>query len=307
MNLDFSVAWQRFHGMLEGAIALLPNVVFGLVVFGFFLIIAGITWRAALRYTEHRVGTSGAALAVGRLAYGFVIVIGILVSAAVVFPTFRPGDLIQVLGIGSVAVGFAFRDILQNFLAGILILLTQPFRIGDQIISGGMEGTVDEIQTRATFLKTYDGRRVVIPNAELFTNKVVVNTAFDKRRVEYDIGIGYGDDIDLARRLIMEALRQCESVLDDPAPEALVMELGPSAVNVRVRWWISPPRIKDALDARDEVLAAIKKRLTEGGVDLPFPTQQVLFHDQTEDTDGNRHTQREGWPAGSARVSGESS
>ena len=298
MELEFGAAWGRLQDILNGAIASLPNIVIGLVVFGFFLILARLTWRATVRYTESRTGTSAAALAVGRLAYGMVIVVGLLVAAAVALPTFRPGDLIQVLGIGSVAVGFAFRDILQNFLAGILLLLTRPFQIGDQIVSGELEGTVEDVQTRATFLKTYDGRRVVIPNAELFTNKVVVNTAFDKRRVEYDVGVGYGDDLNVVRDLILAALRQCQGVLPDPPPEALVMELAPSAVNVRARWWISPPRIRDALDSRDEVLAAIKRKLTENGIDLPFPTQQVLFHDQTEETDGDRRRQREGWPAG---------
>jgi uncharacterized membrane protein len=105
-----------------------------------------------------------------------------------------------------VAIGFAFRDILQNFLAGILLLLTEPFRIDDQIIVKEFEGTVEDIQTRATMIRTYDGRRIVIPNAELFTESVIVNTAFEKRRLEYDVGIGYGDDIERAKALILEAI-----------------------------------------------------------------------------------------------------
>ena len=85
-------------------------------------------------------------------------------------PNFTPGQLVQLLGLSGVAIGFAFRDMLQNFLAGILILLTEPFRIDDQIIFGDYEGTMENINTRATYLKTYDGRRVVISNAERFTN-----------------------------------------------------------------------------------------------------------------------------------------
>jgi small-conductance mechanosensitive channel len=138
----------------------------------------------------------------------------------------------------------------------------------------------------------------VIPNATLFTEKVIVNTAFDRRRIEYDIGIGYGDDIDYARQLILQALNAADEVLAEPAPEVLVMELGPSSVSLRARWWIRPPRRADALDARDRVLTAVKQGLIAHGVDLPFPTQQILFHDQTEETDGDRMRQREGWPAG---------
>lgn len=129
-----------------------------------------------------------------------------------------------------------------------------------------------------------------------------VNTAFQHRRLEYDVGIGYGDDLERARAAILDALRDVNGVLSNPPPDVLVVELASSAVNLRVRWWIEPPRKSDALDARDRVLSAVKQRLTACGIDLPFPTQQVLFHDQTEETDGDRARQREGWPAGEADV-----
>ena len=241
-------------------------------------------------------------MVLGRLAQGAVILLGLFVALSIVVPTFRAGDLVQLLGISGVAIGFAFRDILQNFLAGILILLTEPFQIDDQIVFKNFEGTVENIQTRATTIRTYDGRRIVIPNAELFTNAVTVNTAFENRRVQYDVGIGYGDDIDQAKELILEAIASVDGVLREPSPDALVMELAGSSVNIRARWWIKPPRRADALDMQDKVLTAIKKKLFANGIDLPFPTQQILFHDQTEETDGNRSRQREGWPAGNKEV-----
>jgi small-conductance mechanosensitive channel len=139
---------------------------------------------------------------------------------------------------------------------------------------------------------------VVIPNAELFTHSVTVNTAFPTRRLEYDVGIGYGDDIARAKALILEVLRELEDALDDPSPDVLTYALGPSSVVLRARWWIRPPARQDALDARDHVISALKEKLLANGIDLPFPTQHVLFHDQTEDTDGDRRRQREGWPAG---------
>jgi small-conductance mechanosensitive channel len=164
------------------------------------------------------------------------------------------------------------------------------------------EGTVENIETRATTILTYDGRRIVIPNAELFTNSVTVNTAFDKRRTEYDFSIGYGDDIDCAKQLMLEALYSVNEVLKDPAPDVLVVELAESTVKIRVRWWIAPPRRIDDMRSRDKVICAIKKKLVENGIDLPYPTRQILFHDQTEETDGDRSLQREGWPAGKSKV-----
>ncbi len=297
MNAEISAAWDKVQSMINGFIALLPNILLGLIVFILFLFIASRIKALVKRLTRNRRSARNLGLVLGRLAQGLTILIGLFIALSIVIPTFQAGDLIQLLGISGVAIGFAFRDILQNFLAGILILLTEPFQIDDQIVFKGFEGTVENIETRATTIRTYDGRRIVIPNSELFTNSVTVNTAFDNRRLEYDVGIGYGDDIDLAKQLMLDAMHSVDEVLRDPAPDVLVMELAESTVNIRVRWWINPPRRIDDLRSRDKVITAIKKKLVANGIDLPFPTQQILFHDQTEETDGDRSRQREGWPS----------
>lgn len=298
INIEVSAAWEKIQGMINGFIALVPNIVLALIVFAIFFIIAGSIRQVVRRLTLRHRHARNLGLILGRLAQWLTLLVGLFISLSIVIPTLRAGDLVQLLGISGVAIGFAFRDILQNFLAGILILLTEPFQIDDQIIFKDFEGTVENIQTRATTIRTYDGRRIVIPNSELFTNSVTVNTAFEHRRLEYDIGIGYGDDIDRAKHFILEALQETEGVLAEPAPDAIVVELAESTVNIRARWWIQPPRRADVLHYQDAVLTAIKNKLTANGVDLPFPTQQILFHDQTEETDGDRSRQREGWPAG---------
>ncbi|MDZ8225676.1 MULTISPECIES: mechanosensitive ion channel family protein [unclassified Nostoc] len=302
MNADISALWDRVQGMINGFIVLLPNIVLALIVFAIFFAVAREIKRVVKRLTRDRHQARNLGLVLGRLAQGTILLIGLFVALSIVIPTFRAGDLIQLLGISGVAIGFAFRDILQNFLAGILILLTEPFQINDQIVFKDFEGTVENIQTRATTIRTYDGRRIVIPNSELFTNSVTVNTAFENRRLQYDVGIGYGDDIDRAKKLMLEALHSVPEVLKDPAPDVLLMELAESTVNIRVRWWINPPRRADDLASRDKVLSTIKKTLVENGIDLPFPTQQILFHDQTEETDGDRSRQREGWPSGKGKI-----
>ena len=300
--MDFSIAWQQINNMGREFMALLPNLVFGVVVFFAFSFAARGVRSLVQRVTESRQQSESLKILLSRLAYVATLILGILVTVTIVIPSFTPASLVSALGIGGVAIGFAFKDIFQNFLAGVLLLLTEPFRINDQIQYKDFEGTVESIQTRATTIRTYDGRRVVIPNAELFINAVTVNTAYDKRRLQYDIGIGYGDDIATARKLILEALRGIDGVLADPAPEALVVDLAGSSVNIRARWWINPPRRADFMEAQDKGLEAIKNTLTAHGIDLPFPTQQILLHDQTEATDGNRKTQREGWPAGQGDV-----
>jgi small conductance mechanosensitive channel len=304
MNLEASItaAWQKIQGMIDGLIVMLPNLVLAMIVFVLFATVARFTRNLVKRVTRNRRNARNLGLVLGRLAQGGISLIGLFVALSIVLPSFKAGDLIQLLGISSVAIGFAFRDILQNFLAGILILLTEPFQIDDQIIFKEFEGTVENIQTRATMIRTYDGRRIVIPNSELFTNSLTVNTAFENCRLEYDVGIGYGDDIDRTKQLILEAIHETEGVLSQPAPDAIVVDLAASTVNIRARWWIKPPRRAPALDLQDRVLTAIKNKLSANGIDLPFPTQQILFHDQTEETDGDRSRQREGWPAGQGKI-----
>ncbi|MEP6985727.1 MAG: mechanosensitive ion channel family protein [Chloroflexota bacterium] len=302
MNVDFSQAIKQLQEMINSVIAFIPNMVIALIILIVFVFISRAVRGLVIRVLNRSRKQRNLGLVLGRLSQWVTVLLGFLVAAVIIFPTFSPADLVGFLGASGVAIGFAFRDILQNFLAGILLLLTEPFRVDDQIIFGNYEGTVEEIETRATIIRTYDGRRVVIPNGELFTHSVIVNTAFENRRVEYDVGIGYSDDISTAKRLILEALGSITEVLSDPSPDVIVMELGDFNVILRVRWWIGPPRRRDALDTRDQVLHRIKDILTANGIDLPFPTTQILLHDQSEDTDGDRRRQREGWPAGQGDV-----
>ena len=301
MNFNWSIALEQIQEMIRDFISLLPYVVIALIVLFLFYLVAKWVRSLVHQFSVRRHHQGNVSLLLGKLSQWAILIFGILVAAAIVFPGFKPSSLITVLGLSSVAIGFAFKDIFQNFLAGILILVTNPFRVGDQIVVGDFEGTVEEIQTRATFIRTYDGRRVVIPNSDLYNDKVVVNTAFANQRTDYDVGIGYGDDIDTARRLILEAIRESEGVLEQPAPDVLLVDLAASTVNLRARWWSKPQR-GDVLEVQDRVLTAIKNKLTANGIDLPFDTQVVLFHDQTEETDGDRKRQREGWPAGQGNV-----
>lgn len=297
VDAELSTALAAIDGIVDWTLAFLPRFAIGAVVF---LLFWAIGWavRKGVRHATAGHPARNIGLVLGRLAQWGLRFLGLLVAVTIMFPSVKPVDLLGLLGVGSVAIGFAFKDILQNFLAGILILLRQPFRIGDQIVFESFEGTVEGIETRTTVIKTYDGRRVFVPNGELFTNAVTVNTAYGIRRSQYDVGVGYGDDVRRAARVILDALRSVDGVLSDPPPEALAMELAGSSVNIRARWWTDAGQ-HEVLRVHHEVIAAIKERIVDAGIDLPFPTQVLLFHDQTEDTDGDRTRQREGWPAGS--------
>ena len=275
MNLDPTI--DKLREMLNGFLATLPNmVVAALVLVGVWAIARGL--RRTVREIMLRSGAGDyAGIILGRLVQWTALALGILVAVSVVFPSINAATLVGLLGIGSLAIGFAFRDIAENFLAGVLILFTQPFKIGDQIDINGFEGTVEDIQTRATLIRTYDGRVVVVPNADFLTDTVVVNTAYDIRRSEYDVGIGYPDDILLAKRLMLEAVTGLEGVLEVPGPDVLTVELSDSSVNLRVRWWTDSKR-SDVVATSDRVVTAVKLALDAGGVNIPFPIRTVYLN-----------------------------
>lgn len=279
--MDFSRAWKTIIDIANGIIAALPNFVLALILFGIFYVIAKRVQQLVMYMTEKRQRARNLGVILGKLAQGTVIAIGLLVTLTILLPSFKPGDLIQLLGIGSVAIGFAFHDLFQNFLAGILLLLTSPFQIGDQIVVDAFEGTVEDIEMRATTIKTYDARRIVIPNADLFTHSVTVNTAFSRRRLQYEVGVSYKEDIGEVKEIILKAVNSVEGVLHDPPAEAFVVALADSSVTIRVYWWTTMPQHLSILRLQDKVLTILKNRLLEHGVDLPFPTQQIYLQSQT--------------------------
>jgi small-conductance mechanosensitive channel len=269
------VVWQVFSHLFARLLAHLPYLILGFVVFVLFLV--GARLAKSILNTAGRKTRLDRTLAdlLGRLTSAFIIILGLFVAAVIIFPTFHPGDLIAGLGITSVAIGFAFKDVLQNFFAGILILWRRPFVVGDEIKVGSYEGTVEEITTRSTRVHTYDGERAVLPNGDVYTNAVLVRTAYRNRRVRLSVGIGYQDSIDRARSIIHRVLDKTDGVLKEPGPAVLVAELGPSSVNFNIFFWTNS-RQASVLTVTDRAMTGIKLALDEAGIDIPYPHTVVL-------------------------------
>src|SRR6266700_3633438 len=218
-----NTVWVSAQHMVDNLLARLPSLAVAVVVFLIFYFASVLLSRIILRTTKQRRRNLGVVFA--RIAGAAVVLLGLLVGFSIVAPSFQATDLIKILGIGSVAIGFAFQNILQNFLAGLLLLWAEPFRVGDQIKLDNFEETVEDIQTRATTIKTYDGKRVVIPNAELFTHSVTVNTAFENRRWEYEFSVRPSEDLATLKKLLVDTVKNIEGVLSSPPPGALVTDL----------------------------------------------------------------------------------
>ena len=174
------------------------------------------------------------------------------------------------LGLGSLVLGFALKDVLSNFVSGLLILFTRPFRIGDQIVIDETEGTVERILLRATQIRTYDGRHDLVPNAEVFTSRITNNTAAPVRRAVVDIPLGYDAPTDHAMRACLDAASSTEGVLRDPPPSVLLSDLTPDDMILQVRFWADSRR-SDFVATRARVRARVVEMLRERGVALPDP------------------------------------
>ena len=204
-------------------------------------------------------------------------IFGLMVAAIIAFPSLTPAKMLAGLGIGSVAIGFAFKDIFENFLAGILILLRREMRINDFIACQGYEGTVEAILVRETHIRETDGELVILPNSMLFKNPLTIRTDIEQRRTTITCGVGYGENVDDARAVIKTAVTECETVISDSRPiEVFANEFADSAINFEVSWWTGSKPI-DIRVSRDEVVAAIKSALDEAKIEIPFPYRTLTF------------------------------
>lgn len=207
-----------------------------------------------------------------------VWIVGLLVATVIAFPGMTPSKALTVLGLGSVAIGFAFKDIFENFFAGILILWRYPFDRGDFITCEDLTGKVEQITIRNTLIRRLDGELAVVPNATLFKNNVDVLTSQPQRRVRIICGVAYDEDVDQSREVIENAVRSCESVQGKRTVEVFAQEFASSSVNFEVAWWTGS-RPVDIRRSRDEVVAAIKRALDDADIEIPFPYRTLTFKD----------------------------
>jgi small-conductance mechanosensitive channel len=175
----------------------------------------------------------------------------------------------------TLAIGFAMQDVLANFVAGVFIYTDKPFRIGDWIQWDGNEGVVEDISMRVSRVRTFDNELLTVPNANL-TDGVIKNPVdADKLRLQFLFGIGYGDDIDAARGIIVEEAEAHDGIMDDPGPTVRLTELGDSYVGLKSRVWISDPSRADFVKTRGEYVQSVKERFDAEDINIPYPTRTL--------------------------------
>lgn len=209
----------------------------------------------------------------------YFILIMVLIAVLAQFGI-QTASIIAMLGAAGLAIGLALQGTLQNIAAGIMLLFLRPFRSGEYIDAEGISGTIDEIGLFTTKLRTADGVYVETPNSMLWNRSIVNYNRLPTRRLDVLVGISYSDDIDKAQSALMELMEKDSRVLDDPAPQTMVMALADSSVNINLRCWT---KTGDYWGLRFDLTKAVKQRLDKEGISIPFPQRDVhLFQEDAK-------------------------
>ena len=266
-------AITTLQDIATGIAAQLPLIGIALIVLLVALVLARLIRGAVERAL--RVRGEPFARVMGQIGQVITVFVGVLLALWVALPTVRFTDVFASLGVTGIILGFALRDIIENFIAGLLILWRQPFVIGDQIRSREHEGVVEDINLRSTVLRTYDGVRVLIPNGRVFTDAVENRTAYGVLRTEVLLGIDQGASITDARSAILDELARTDVVLQDPPPLVLFDAVGDFTNNLRVLFWLRPPTRFAEIETRSIVTEHLNEALRRSDIGFPYPIREV--------------------------------
>ena len=253
--------------------AIVPEIGIALLIFIGSLFLAKFLRSLLDKMLKTRGVDPETSILLGQLLYWSILIFGIITALQRFFDV---SAFLAGLGILGFTIGFALQEIMQNFVAGMILLVQQPFDIGNFVSVSSYSGNVTAINMRTTELKTLDGRIIIIPNAQVLSNPIENYSRADLLRVDLPVGVSYDTDLDLARAAIMEALPGVKGFLPEPAPSIIYHSFGDSSINMDVRFWINTSE-NNLFDAKDEAVIITKRALDAKGVDIPFPIRTVYM------------------------------
>lgn len=270
-------ATRKFQDMGAAALQMLPVALVALLVIVIFWMLG--QWAGSRSGWLRRIGLSELASNLGKRIVRLVITgLGVLIALEILDATALVGAILGVAGVAGIAVGFAFRNIVENYLAGVLLSARNPFDVGDIIEVGAFTGTVVRLTSRDTVLMTRDGNHLRIPNSLIITSAMTNFTRNPLRRLEFNVGVSVDLDLQQARSLGIDTLRAMPGILADPGPQVLVAELGDSTVQLRFLAWINQ-HDSDFLKARSEAIRQIKAAYDKAGIEMPEPIYRIHLRD----------------------------
>lgn len=274
-----TLIWDTVLSLYHGLVGRLPQIALAIIAFLAILLVAHLI-RKAVTTLMKRARTRSALIRLAGNLIGIASwIVAIAVAVTIIFPSITPANLIAGLGLTTVAIGFAFKDIFENFLAGVIILARKKMRIGDVIEVENVFGRVEDIQIRETHVRDTSGELIIVPNAHLFKNPVEVQTDQALRRQDLVVGVDYDADMRQVRDVLKTALDACETVDKSKDTEVKCVGFGGSSIDFKLLWWADSQPAKQR-DTYDEVAFAVKDALDEAGVSIPFPQSTLSFREE---------------------------
>lgn len=268
---------DKFQSWIESAVQFFPNFVAALLVL---LIFFGIGWviRKVVTKILKDITSHKPTIKLLQMITGIVVVaVGIFIALSVLQLDKTVTSLLAGAGVAGLALGFAFQDVAGHFISGVILAVRHPFAIGDMIEGGGYYGYVHDFNLRCTIIETTQGQLVFVPNGELINNSFVNYTWDKKRRIDLGCGVSYGDDLDKAEKLAIEAVKALEAVKKDKPIQVVYKEFGDSSINFVIRFWVHFEKNYDHLKPQSDAIKAIKKKFDENNISIPFPIRTLDF------------------------------
>ncbi len=265
-----AVLQAQLQGMARAAIAALPSIAIALAVIFVTWFLARFAVRIALRLAGRTHLRGDLRQLVATLVKLAIWTLGFLLAATIAVPGFTFGGMIAGLGIGALAIGFAFQDIFENFLAGVLIMLRDKMQIGDNIEAEGIEGKVEKITLRETHIRQFSGELTILPNSMIFKNAVKIFTDLPERRFQMIVGVSYDADLAAARTVILDAVASVDGVVPERGAEVYAREFGASSIDFLVRWWVDTAK-HSLFAVHNDVVFAVKQALDRAEIEIPYP------------------------------------
>ena len=270
---DSNHRFYKGKGMIipESYIPIITSIVKALLIFIGSILIAKMLRKALVNTLQNRKIENEGGVLLGQLLYWSILSTGVIIALQQLFDV---SAFLTGLGILGFTLGFALQDITQNFVAGIILLIQQPFDLENFVSISNYQGTIKAIHMRTTEMKTLDGRFVIIPNAQVLSNPIENYSRAETLRVDIPVGVSYDTELNTARTAILEVLPEIKGYLADPEPLIIYDSFGASSIDMIVGFWISTSE-NNIFDAKDEAVVLIKHTLDEAGVDIPFPITTV--------------------------------
>lgn len=265
----------NFDEWVTKIVSFLPRLGLALLVLLIAYWIARILKRHVRRAMERRKRDPELIVLLEMLTHWGILSIGIVLAAEQIAPG-QFSSLIAGLGVAGITIGFALQDVAKNFIAGLLLLIQQPFEINDSIEVVGYGGTVLEISLRSITMRTWDGRHVIIPNSEVYLNPIVNFSAAPRRRVEFTVGVAPDSDLNQVARVALKTLTEnVAGILQDPEPEIVFSNFGDFTIDFTAYYWIDTGEA-GVLKAKNEGVMAIKRAFEQENIEMPYPTYVTL-------------------------------